>query len=94
MLNLDIVKIGIGHTRNHPCVTSVCRKSPEMLGFFVVLVPLGVEINPPVQPGVRKDFSKAETGELKASPKGLKENQTSKYNSSGLAAALLKYKEV
>ena len=50
--------------------------------------------NPPVQPGVKKDFSKAKTGELEASPKELKENQTSKYNSSGLAAALLKYKEV
>ncbi len=44
--------------------------------------------------GGKKDFSKAKTGELKASPKGLKDNQTSKYNSSGLAAALLKYKEV
>jgi len=43
---------------------------------------------------VKKDFSKAKTGELEASPKDLKENQTSKYNSSGLAAALLKYKEV
>ena len=49
---------------------------------------------PPVQPGVKKDFSKGKTGELEASPKELKENQTSKYNSSGLAAALLKYKEV
>ena len=49
---------------------------------------------PPVQPGVKKDFSKAKMGELKASPKRLEENQTSKYNSSGLAAALLKYKEV
>ena len=44
--------------------------------------------------GGKKDFSKGKTGELKASPKGLKDNQTSKYNSSGLAAALLKYKEV
>jgi len=44
--------------------------------------------------GGKKDFSKAKTGELEASPKDLKGNQTSKYNSSGLAAALLKYKEV
>ena len=44
--------------------------------------------------GGKKDFSKAKMGELKASPKRLEENQTSKYNSSGLAAALLKYKEV
>ena len=58
------------------------------------MVPLGVEINPRYSRGVKKDFSKAKTGELEASPKELKENQTSKYNSSGLAAALLKYKEV
>ena len=44
--------------------------------------------------GGKNDFSTAKTGELKASPKRMEENQTSKYNSSGLAAALLKYKEV
>ena len=71
------------------------RRPPETFvfgWFFVGAFRRGNK--PPVQPGVKKDFSKGKTGELEASPKELKENQTSKYNSSGLAAALLKYKEV
>ena len=49
---------------------------------------------PLVLPGVKEGFSKAKTGELKASPTHLIIYKTSKYNSKGLATALLKYKEV
>ena len=48
---------------------------------------------PLVLPGVREGFSKAKTGELDASPAHLKTSKTSKYNSKGLATALLKYEE-
>ena len=48
---------------------------------------------PLVLPGVKEGFSKAKTGELDASPTHLKRNKTSKYNSKGLATALLKYEE-
>ena len=49
---------------------------------------------PLVLPGEGEGFSKAKTGELKASPSHLQISKTSKYNSKGLATALLKYKEV
>ena len=48
---------------------------------------------PLVLPGVKEGFSKAKTGELDASLAHLKISKTSKYNSKGLATALLKYKE-
>ena len=48
---------------------------------------------PLVLPGVKEGFSKAKTGELDASPAHLKIIKTSKYNSKGLATALLKYEE-
>ena len=60
---------------------------------LILLVPLGVEINPWFYQGREKASSKAKTGELKASPSHLPINKTSKYNSKGLATALLKYKE-
>ncbi len=41
----------------------------------------------------KKEFSKVKTGGL-SKLNGFKNNRTPKYNSTGLAAALLKYKEV
>ena len=48
---------------------------------------------PLVLPGVKEGLSKAKTGELNASPAHLKISKPSKYNSKGLATALLKYEE-
>jgi hypothetical protein len=59
-----------------------------------LLVSSDVEINPRFYRGKKKSFSREKNGELKASRKELEKNKTSKYNSSGLATALLKYKEV
>ena len=52
------------------------------------------KISPRFYRGKKKSFSREKNGELKASRKELEKNKTSKYNSSGLATALLKYKEV
>ena len=48
---------------------------------------------PLVLPGEEKTSAKPKRAELKASPYHLPINKTSKYNSKGLATALLKYKE-
>ena len=60
----------------------------------ICLVSSDVEINPRFYRGKKKSFGRDKNGELKASRKELEKNKTSKYNSSGLATALLKYKEV
>ena len=64
-----------------------CKASSFFVGAFMR------GNKPLVLPGVKEGFSKAKTGELNASPAHLKISKTSKYNSKGLATALLKYEE-
>ena len=52
-----------------PCYRTKTRTDTRLSGF--VLVSSGVEINPQFYWVVREGFSKAKTGELKASPRNL-----------------------